>query len=47
MNKICVIGLEYVELFSTYKFKKLEIKPTNETVVYDIKGIFTDTDGRL
>lgn len=29
------------------EFKKLDIKPTNETVVYDIKGIFTDTDGRL
>ncbi|MDD2888465.1 MAG: Vi polysaccharide biosynthesis UDP-N-acetylglucosamine C-6 dehydrogenase TviB [Aliarcobacter sp.] len=29
------------------EFKKLEIKPTNEIVVYDIKGIFTDTDGRL
>ena len=29
------------------EFKKLDIKPTNETVVYDIKGIFNDTDGRL
>lgn len=29
------------------EFKKLNIKPTAETVVYDIKSIFNDTDGRL
>ncbi len=29
------------------EFKKLDIKPTDDTVVYDIKGIFSDTDGRL
>lgn len=28
-------------------FKKLDIKPTDDTVVYDIKGIFSNTDGRL
>lgn len=29
------------------EFKKLDIKPTDDTVVYDIKGIFSNTDGRL
>lgn len=29
------------------EFKGLDIKPTNDTVVYDIKSIFSDVDGRL
>lgn len=29
------------------EFKGLDIKPTDETVVYDIKSILKDTDGRL
>lgn len=29
------------------EFKKLDIKPTKKTIVYDIKSILIDTDGRL
>lgn len=29
------------------EFKKLDIKPTADTVIYDIKSILNDTDGRL